>query len=263
MQSDEFLDLTAHLRDLGGKRVWSLMISLFGDLAQGDGDVIDGPVLTGIMNMLQVKPEAARVALHRLRNDGWITSQKSGRIGRHSLTSKGRAESAAASPKIYAHPSEINHDWQLVMLEGATPGIESQMCDKGFVSLTNRLFLGHLSSPSPDNALRLTGETVPQWLPAQLEPEGLRGDYADLLKALADLKGALPRTANLSPLETAVLRCLIVHNWRRLVLKHPSLPTALVAPDWPGLACHVLVADLLEQFPRPMLRAIVLQQAAA
>lgn len=263
MQSDEFTRITTQLRALGGQRVWSLMISLFGDLAQGDGDTIDGPALTAIMSLLQIRPEAARVALHRLRNDGWIASRKSGRISRHSLTQKGRVESAEASPRIYAPPGARDDDWQLVMLEAGTPYARDELRDAGFVPLTARVFLGPFDVPAPADTLCLKGGTVPHWLPAQLEPQGLRAEYVALLKTLTVLKFALPKTSDISPVESAVLRCLIVHNWRRLVLRHPSLPSALMSPDWPGLACHVLVAKLLDRFPRPTLGDITPQRTAA
>ena len=64
MHTEDFITLTAPLRAVGGGRVWSLMISLFGDLAQEDGTAISGPVLSAMMSLLLVKPEAARVALH-------------------------------------------------------------------------------------------------------------------------------------------------------------------------------------------------------
>lgn len=261
MQSNEFVSHTARLRELGGQRVWSLMISLFGDLAQGEGDVIDGPVLTAIMQLLQVKPEATRVALHRLRNDGWISSEKRGRISQHSLTPKGRAESVAASPRIYAQPCHDEDDWQLILLEAAAADSQIKMAAFGFTSLTKRIYLGHSGTPAPAHVLRLSGDSVPAWLPKQLEPEGLRNEYSALLEILSDLKVVVQ--GHLAPLETAVLRCLIVHNWRRLVLKHPSLPNRLVSPDWPGLPCHRLVTELLEQFPRPALRDIGADQSDA
>lgn len=230
------------------------MISLFGDLAQGEGDVIDGPVLTAIMQLLQVKPEATRVALHRLRKDGWISSEKFGRISQHSLTAKGRAESVAASPRIYAQPPDGHDDWQLIMLEEASADSPKKMATLGFASLTKRIYLGHSHTPAPTHALQLLGGSVPAWVSKQLEPDELRNDYSALVGTLSDLKRVIP--GNIGPLETAVLRCLIVHNWRRLVLKHPSLPSRLVSPDWPGLTCHRLVAEMLKQFPRPSLNDI-------
>ena len=259
----DFAHITAALRDLGGQRVWSLMISLFGDLAQDKGQAIDGPVLSAIMAELQIKPEAARVALHRLRNDGWITSEKSGRISQHSLSAKGRAESAAASPRIYADPRGTDTDWQLVLTADAeAPGTED-MAACGFAPVAPRVFVGPATAKPPPETLSLRGTNIPDWLRQQAEPQDLRGGYEALLGTLTDLQQELPDADDLTPVQTAVLRCLIVHNWRRLVLKHPALPAPLVDPDWPGHRCHLAVADLLGRFPRPALSDIEDQRAAA
>lgn len=258
-------DFTTHIADLralGGQRVWSLMISLFGDLAQAKGDTIDGPVLSAIMNMLDVKPEAVRVALHRLRNDGWIVSQKSGRISRHSLTEKGRRESAAASPRIYADPAEIAQAWQIVVLEDESTPSPDAMLDRGFVELSPRIFVGADTAAPPPGALRFDGKQAPAWLRKQASQTGLDQSYVALHQTLRALRDGLPDPADLSRVETAVLRCLIVHNWRRLVLKHPALPQPLVQADDPRHQCHLLVAELLDRFSRPDLAEVALNQAA-
>jgi len=257
MPTDRFIDQTADLRALGGRRVWSLMVSLFGDLALAEGDAIDGPVLSTIMGALQVKPEAVRVALHRLRNDGWVTSTKSGRISAHALTAKGRAESVAASPRIYARTPAADTPWQIIVIENAT-----MTADEGFAPIGPRIYVGSGTLTPPPGALRFSGGTAPDWLRAQAEPVHLREDYTALHDALAGLKDTLPASGALSPIEIAALRCLIVHNWRRLVLKHPALPAGLTEPDWPGQRCHLLVDDLLHRFARPTIAAMDQQQAA-
>lgn len=261
MPTPDITTLTSDLRALGGQRVWSLMISLFGDLAQGEGDEIDGPVLSAIMAALLVKPEAARVALHRLRKDGWLTSAKSGRISRHSLTSKGRRESAAASPRIYAQPYEGPRDWQLVMLETSEGELQAEMAVTGFRQIVPRVFIGPAAYEAPKGALALSGQTAPSWLMAQLLPEDVAQEYAKLHQSLSMLSTMLPASEDLSALDIAVLRCLIVHNWRRLVLKHPAPPRALIAENSALHQCHVIVADLLAGFPRPALRSIAQEQA--
>ncbi len=76
----------AQLTDLQNLRVWSIIVSLFGDLAQKPGDQISGTTLTQIITPMGIKPEAIRVALHRLRKDGWIESTRSGRASVHFLT---------------------------------------------------------------------------------------------------------------------------------------------------------------------------------
>ena len=93
MPFDPYHDTIARLTALGPLRVWSLLVTVFGDLTQDDA--LEGPTLSALMSEIGVKPEATRVALHRLRADGWITSEKTGRTSRHRLSAKGRADSDA------------------------------------------------------------------------------------------------------------------------------------------------------------------------
>ena len=256
MPSDPLPPIIAALTDFGGLRVWSLLVSVFGDLAQSRGDVIEGPVLSAMMTAMDVKPEATRVALHRLRNDGWIASEKSGRTSLHSLTAHGRAESAAASPRIYSGPAEVAQDWQLIVTEDAQNDNTADLLAAGFVPLLPRVYLGAAKAPTPRTALVLHGESVPEWLKHQFSNDDLAREYRNLRTILERISSELPPGTRLSPLDTAVLRCLIVHNWRRIVLKHPDLPRVLFPDTWAGHDCRALVHALLTRFPRPSLRDI-------
>jgi len=119
MLTDDFAHATSALKKLGGQRVWSLMISLFGDLARREGDVIDGPVLSAIMAAMDVRPEAARVALHRLRKDNWIASEKQGRISLHSLTPDGREPADAEGARPYTPPGDLSPHWPVLFAKSA------------------------------------------------------------------------------------------------------------------------------------------------
>ena len=106
----------------------------------------------------------------------------------------------------------------------------------------------------PKGCLALPGTPPPDWLRRAVEPAELEADYAALLAALSTLDAELPDADRLSALDVAVLRCLIVHNWRRLVLKRPALPGGLIRPEWSGYRCHLLVDRLLRRYPRPALQ---------
>ena len=241
---------------MGGHRVWSLMISLFGDLAQGEADVIEGPALSAIMDMMAVRPAASRVALHRLRNDGWIRSQKKGRISLHSLTDLGRQESEKASPRIYADPDNAPDAWQMVLLEESNAVTHEKLIKAGYVQLLPRLYCGAKSAEQPPNGLALSSNSAPGWLRQQLAPQHLAVDYTALERCLSGLADTLPDATDLSPVQNAALRCLVVHNWRRIVLKHPPLPRQLISDDWSGLRCQRMVNLLLTDYPRPPLIGI-------
>ncbi len=229
------------------------MVSLFGDLAQKDGKGIEGPLLSAIMQGLDIKPEATRVALHRLRKDGWLTSEKSGRISHHSLTEEGRKQSALASPRIYADPTQLDSGWQLVIVSGSKSMDGTSGMNGGFTQLSPRVFVGPSNLSAPEEAISLNGESVPAWLILEAQPHALKENYAELLSTLQILQEDLELAPPETPIEIAVLRCLIVHNWRRLVLKHPLLPAPLIDSEWPGHQCHVLVWELLSRFERPLI----------
>jgi|TARA_B110000908_G_scaffold169610_1_gene227118 phenylacetic acid degradation operon negative regulatory protein len=251
-------DAANALTALGSQRVWSVLVTVFGDLAQNEGDVIEGPVLSTLMADIGIRPEATRVALHRLRNDDWVASLKKGRTSQHSLTAHGRRESAAANPRIYSFPQQSPDKWQLVILENASTQTRTSMERLGFAPFMPRVYLGASNANAPHDAVVLMPEVVPTWLAAQFEPKGLLQDYAALHHALLSMRQALAVADLLTPRDTAVLRCLIVHSWRRLVLKHPDLPRALYSESWRGHECRVLVSDLLIKLPKPNLGQILL-----
>ncbi|TNF22119.1 MAG: PaaX family transcriptional regulator, partial [Rhodobacteraceae bacterium] len=86
MQPTPFQTVVRHLTRDQAPRVWSLLISVFGDLAQDPGARISGLLLRHMTERIGIKPEAMRVAIHRLRKDGWIDSQRHGRTSVYFLT---------------------------------------------------------------------------------------------------------------------------------------------------------------------------------
>lgn len=231
-------------------RVWSLLVTVFGDLAPDHP--LDGPALSTLMDGIGIRPEATRVALHRLRSDGWITSQKQGRISWYSLTSKGRTDSACARSRIYAHPEETGGDAKFVLL----PDAETTLDPVDFIALTPRLFVCAQDTPAPEQAMILSAPHIPEWIGALIEPETLRRGYDALHDVLLQVKAECADPDTLTPRDTAVLRVMIVHTWRRLCLKHPILPPAMHSPDWRGHDCRALVAQLLDRHPRPMAKQL-------
>lgn len=112
MQPTPFENLVKHLTDDQTPRVWSLLLTVFGELAQDQGAHISGLLLRQISERIGIKPEAMRVAIHRLRKDGWIDSKRNGRTSSYFLTDWGRAQSAQASPRIYTTtPPQIRRGW--------------------------------------------------------------------------------------------------------------------------------------------------------
>lgn len=102
-------------------KVWSVIVTIFGDLAKNHGDEISGPLLSMIMENIGIRPKAIRVAIHRLRKDNWIESRKEGRVSQYRLSAKGYAESEVSRPRIYenvqAPDQNSGKDWHLLLQE--------------------------------------------------------------------------------------------------------------------------------------------------
>ena len=237
------------LTDLGPLRVWSVLVTVFGDLAP---DVaLDGPTLSAIMTAIGIKPEATRVALHRLRSDGWIVSEKKGRTILHSLTAQCQRDSINARPRIYGTPEDIGGGAHAVLMPDTANVPDPAL----FSPVAPRLYICAHDTPVPEGAMQLQPMEFPEWLGAQIETDALRDAYKALHAVLLDIETELAGVT-LTALETAVLRVMIVHAWRRLSLKHPDLPRAAHSKDWRGHDCRALVTQLLTQYARPALDTI-------
>ncbi len=251
------------LKSLGAPRVWSMLVSIFGDLAFQDGDRIDGPLLTHLTDGMDIKPEAVRVALHRLRNDGWIDSSKVGRTSSHALTDKAIQERNAVAPLIYNPTTGLEDNWQIAVLPSADGALRAALSEAGFVPLAPRVFAAHCDAQAPKGVLTALGTESADWTQEQIIPAELTAAYDQLLTALLQIKLRQNSLSALSVYETALLRSMIVHYWRRLVLRSPYLPPSLIGADWPGHQCRDFVVELLDALPRPSLEQLTAKDRRA
>ncbi|SHJ55372.1 transcriptional regulator, PaaX family [Shimia gijangensis] len=244
------------------QRVWSIIVSLFGDLARAPGDRISGSQLSRITEPMAIKPEAVRVALHRLRNDGWIASEKSGRSSFYHLTQSGLVQSEAASPRIYTRDVIYPDVWHLCIPEPLRKSERDEqariMRREGYVSVAQGVYLGPEVAPKRDDCLTISGDlgVLPRWLKQQISPPQSVKAYEDLEQALDRFAQILENAPTPTPLEVATLRTIIVHVWRRALFSHPDLPDAFFPEGWRGTACRHKVMDALDRLGLPGLDSL-------
>ena len=242
-------------------RTWSLIVTIFGDLARGPGAAIEGPVLSLITGRIGVRPEAMRVALHRLRKDNWLRSERVGRGARYKLTAHGRAEVARASARIYAAAPAAPERWQVLVAGPVEAGqrlaLDGRLAAEGCLGLGPGAWLCPRklrARPAGLFALDGAAPEVPAWLAASLMPDDLLAHYADFARALAEAEAAL--AAGLGALDRAALRVLVVHGWRRLLLRHADLPDGFFPDGWKGPEARARVQRLLAALGTPTMAEI-------
>ncbi|MFT6696869.1 MAG: phenylacetic acid degradation operon negative regulatory protein [Paracoccaceae bacterium] len=257
-----FKDIIDPFTALEMPRVWSLIVTVFGDLAQGEDDLLRGSVLSAISGSIGIRPEAMRVAIHRLRKDGWLQSHPSGRSTKYALTSEGRKQSVSASPRIYAQSLPQVANWHGLVSNPSDADSPMQMAravgEYGYFSVSPTLSIGigrQFHHPSLFEFDAKNGN-VASWLKDATCPADVSAQYQLLSEILAYIRGNLDNANRLSTIEAATLRVLIVHSWRRIVLRHPDLPINFFPEDWPGTTCRALVHETLGLLPRPSVEAL-------
>ncbi len=226
----------AQLVELDRIRVWSVVITIFGDAVVDRGGTVASTTLAALIGEMGIKPEAFRVAMSRLTKDGWVVRSRRGRLSFYQLSAKGVSVFGPATKRIYAPSPGSADGWRLVVLQNAADDAPEDA-----VALGGRTYLTKRRDHVADG-LVVSGPfvTVPDWTKDRIgTPEVARG-YTELRAVLQGLS-----VAHATPMEAAALRVLIVHQWRRLVLRHADLPLSFFPDAWQGETCRALVRQLL------------------
>ena len=234
----------------GPIKVWSVVVTILGDLLQSEEAWLSGPVLDALVSRLGINNQALRVAVHRLRRDGWITSEKRGRLSAHKLTAKGWAETEAVRGQIYGTADSSEAVWLAVGGPNLTAAEFLELLPAQAVALSARSALGTGAvRPSEEILLtKFTPERVPEWAVSALAPSELAAEY-DVLSAAVGL--VLAHSTPEGTLERTALRLVILHHWRRLRLRHGAVQDVVLPSDWPGARARRLVMQALTRLERP------------
>jgi phenylacetic acid degradation operon negative regulatory protein len=64
------------------------------------------------------------------------------------------------------------------------------------------------------------------------------------MKMFEPLRGWIDHRGPLADADAFTARILLIHHYRRVVLRDPLLPTALLPADWPGRAARKLCGEI-------------------
>ena len=253
-------------------RAKSLVVTVFGDAIAPHGGAV---WLAGLIDLLApfgINERAVRTTVFRLAAEGWLKGTQVGRRSHYALTDSGRRRFEAAFRKIYG-PADGAWDGRwCVLVEAGKPlsparrrALRDQLGWSGFGQIGSSAW----AHPTLDEAgvatlldeLRArnhlvamhatvdTGQPSPP-LAAMVRDgwdlERLERDYRAFLERFRPILRALERARaeRLDPAQCFVVRTLAIHEYRRVMLRDPLLPPALLPDRWPGTAARDLCRDL-------------------
>lgn len=234
-------------------RAWSLIITLYGDAIVPRGGSLWLGSLSEIMALFRVDAGHVRTAMSRLTADGWLKRVKAGRNSYYRLTQREEGGFTAATQRIYfADEPDFNGRLRLALLgSGVVAAVRPALERAGFAALTPAIFIAFnepaaklpksgglflLHAEADDSARALAAAA---W---KLDP--IARHYRDFIARFAPLDAALVKRSRVEGDDALVARILLIHEFRRVVLRDPGLPAALLPADWPGAAARQLAGRL-------------------
>ena len=243
-------------------RVWSLIVTLYGDAVVPRGGSIWIGSLIEIMELFGIDAGHVRTAISRLSADGWLDRVRRGRNSYYRLSKRGEGTFLAATRRIYAgdeRPS--NGTLRLALLkplgEDRTPQ-RTALATAGFVPLSPTVYVGTADPPPEINQIDgvfvvavAPGAGAQEIATAAWKIAPIVVSYRAFIDRFAPLDAVLRARKALSGADALVARTLLIHEFRRIVLRDPNLPEALLPVEWQGDAARALAARIYARLVPP------------
>jgi phenylacetic acid degradation operon negative regulatory protein len=235
-------------------RTGSIVITVFGDAIVPRGGSVWLGTLLEFFKKLDIDSGVVRTAMSRLASDGWLERNKVGRNSFYRLAGKGRQTFDIATRHIY---DPLLSDWtgrfELLLIGSSADRDASREALKnaGFGSPLPGVWIAPSGAPIPEEAagaIRLEvsaeDESGRRLLRESWPLDRTADAYLKFIKTFEPLRGWIGRREPITDADAFTARILLIHHYRRVVLRDPLLPTALLPADWPGRAARQLCGEI-------------------
>lgn len=237
--------LASALAASGGLKLWSVIVTVLGDLSVHKTKEISGLALTRIVERIGLQPQAMRVALHRLKRDGWIDSRREGRVVFYRLSDVGLGRTLDVRDRVYGSSPDLPEGTVLAILPTNESRALADLPDQVHaLPIAARVaFVGADANDLPDDWLVLpfSNASIPGWVRSELEVAACEDEFSQFRLVLGDLDPADKD----DPFDLFVLRTLVLHGWRRLVLRADPLAEVVLGSQSQAEQCRLEVRRLL------------------
>lgn len=257
----------------------SMVVTVFGDVVSQHGGWIWLGSLINALAPFGFNERLVRTAVYRLVQSDWLQVNKVGRCSYYCFTETAKRHYEKAARRIYAAKQPVwDGDWILVapafLPEEKKEDFRKSLLWMGF----NTLVTGMFAHPSADRTS----------LDEAIDEQGLSGEVVVMLARTEDqhsqaaIKKLVQNRWNLEelekfyrdflhfyrplcqqlevklpgPQESFLLRSLLIHDYRRILLRDPDLPTAMLPHGWVGYDAQDLVKRAYKLLASPSVNYI-------
>ncbi|WP_410488580.1 PaaX family transcriptional regulator C-terminal domain-containing protein [Acinetobacter sp. 2019-01-05] len=256
----------------------SLISTIFGDSVLHRGGNISLASLIQLMELFGLNDRAVRTSVFRLVKNDWLCSDKIGRTSFYRITDSSRSTYLQAEQRIYNDQmKEWDHYWDLILMSSLDTEnkalLKKELEWLGFANIStnlmaypgcNRIELQRLLVDLnmseqvvvfKAETLQLFNnsvDTIGRMLRTNWPIDELRQRYLQFLDIFREI-GVLLMQENeqLEPVQAFQIRTLLIHYYRRILLKDPALPLELLPTDWPAISARTLSMNIYKKVFEP------------
>jgi phenylacetic acid degradation operon negative regulatory protein len=240
-------------QELGAASARSLLLTVLGEFVLPSGRPVWTATLIDLLADLDVAEKAARQAIMRAADSGWIEGSRVGRETRWALTETGTRLLREGTDRIYGFASEEPAwDGRWLVLSVGTPEnarplrqrLRTRLGWAGLGSVNGTTWVTPRIEREPE-ALRVLDELgVSEGSWSFVAEAGVIGDERSLARTAweldtiedryEDFLDLVARRRPRSDRQALVAQVRLVQEWRRFPFLDPRLPRELLPPRWSG-----------------------------
>lgn len=251
-------------------RANSVLVTLFGDaLAARQAPVSLGSLIE-LAGLFGLSSRLVRTSAFRLTADGWFDVTRLGRRSFYALSALGQQRVVHAQRRIYDFaPLPWDGHWTLALMDARLKAstrqhLKRELLWAGFGQLSSNVFAhphaDHTtlkdiinSTKTHDQLVVLRAQSIDGYAARPLATvmqdtfklAAVGQAWQEFMKRFSPLEND---AANLPPAAAFFARTLLIHEYRKVLLRDPNLPQALLPIGWSGLLarqlCEALYGEL-------------------
>jgi len=256
-----------------------MVVTIFGDTVSQHGSWLWLSSLIKTLEPLGFNDRQVRTSVYRLVQSNWLQVNKVGRCSYYCFTDFAMAHYEKAARRIYAaDQADWNENWILVLPisvpEDKKEEFRKSLLWQGFNTLVSGLY-AHPScdASSLDEAIHELGlagnviilngsiadlnsqSVIKSLIKDRWKLSALETSYRDFLNFYRPLCQQLlnkqDKSEQLSTTDCFLLRAILIHDYRRILLRDPDFPQAMLTQGWVGYEAHDLVKRMYKTLVEP------------
>ena len=243
-------------------RANSLLVTLFGDALAAQKAPVSLGSLIELAGLFSLSSRLVRTSAFRLTADGWFDVTRVGRRSFYALSALGQQRVVHAQRRIYDFaPLPWAAYWTLALIDARLKAstrqhLKRELLWAGFGQLSSSVFAhphaDHTtlkdiinSTQTHNQLVVLRAQSIDGY--AQRPLATVMQDTFKLATVGTSWQGFIKRfavveadAASLPPKAAFFTRTLLIHEYRKVLLRDPQLPEALLPADWPAAKARAL-----------------------